>query len=234
MTAETYNQELKRLQAEWPKYPLLRILRQGYSVQNMHILIRALSKLKEKPTPLNDAEATNIDQQDDDPKDETLRMMRVHLRKLFINRAELSDKFHNLHTPDDRLKNSEEIQMLQREIEAMMTKIRHYKIHGELPEGQKPGKFYIPTDPASLIIKHKQLQKLIVDKRMQINKMKQNGDLNDPRSARLLEGWINRLEELIKHKQYVEQEIERLYPKGFPGIRQARKNPNVYHGAGEV
>lgn len=207
MSDEKYHTVLEQLQEADPTNPLLRFLKSGPSVQNWLLLKRAIAKVREKPEPLSDQEADDQDESTDPVQDETLRLMRVDLRKLFTERNILSDRFHELKSVDMRRGNSEEIQIIQRNIERLMKNIRHYKIHGQMPEGGR-SKYYVPKDGLELAKRMNSLRANISRKKREIEQLREN--IKGPEDERKLEAELNKLADLQTQKSNVEQKIKDL------------------------
>jgi hypothetical protein len=195
MTADAYTTKLADLERLAPKHPLLTRLRQGSSPVNNVLLANELKKAKENAQ-------TSVP--DDSVADERLKAMRVELRKLFSERAVLSNRFHACTTNTDRADVSEDIQVVQRNIERLMEWIRQYIVHGTIPEANL--KYYVPKDGLELSKKRNSLRSSISRKEKEIKGLRK-GDLSDRVLARKVEAAENKLTDLKSQLVNVEKAI---------------------------
>ena len=208
MTEQQYKDNLRRLAEISPDHALLpRLRKMGYSRPNALYLAQCLKSAgKER------AEEQRFDFEDvegDDPTgDETLKQMRVKLRQLFFERVQLSDRFHELKTVEDRAFNSEEIQIVQRNIGAMMERIRHYRAHGTLPENDSGG-FYVSRDGFELARQRQSLRSGISIKRKALAQMRETNP-TDPVTLRKMEKIESKLMDMRSHLKRIDEAIANL------------------------
>lgn len=210
MTEQEYITGLERLRAAEPGNLLLRKLSAGASVVNGLLLKKALEKLGADHIVdvTKMLEPDEVFEQNDPTDDQLLRTLRRELSGLFSERNRLSDLFRSLKTDAQRAENSENIQLVQRRIERQMLRVRHYKIHGTLPEGDT-GRHYIPKDGLELSRKQASLRASISRKKKDVAKA-ESADLADPRNARKLEKELDSLRDLRGQLVEVDKAIAAL------------------------
>lgn len=207
MTNDEYHRNLQRLAALDPACLLLNKLRQGPSLVNELLLLRALSEIEINP-PTEQVQL-EMEEEDDPVDDVTLKTMRTKLRKLFSERNRLSDHLHICKNNTERAHTSEDIQITQRNIERTMQRIRQYKQDGTLADDET-AKDYLPKDGLALSKKLNSLranvsrQKKIVAELDAINS-------TDPAHLRKLEKAKDRLQELKRLKKNAEEAVENLH-----------------------
>jgi hypothetical protein len=199
MTAELYASKLEELERLAPKNLLLDKLKQGTGIVNNVLLAIELKKAREEA----------IEEPGDPIGDDRLKAMRVELRKLFSDRAALSNKFHDCKTNADRAVVSEDIQVVQRNIERVMGWIRQYIVHGTLPD-EAERKYYVPKDGLELAKKRNSLRASISRKKKEVERLRQ-GDLSSPALARKVESEENKLTDLKMQLANVEEAIDHLH-----------------------
>lgn len=210
MTDADFHNALQHLTAIHPGNLLLnKFRREGNTAVNALLLQSQLAKaLEEQPTRQSDE---LYEEEEPDPvDDDTLRGLRVKLRKLFGERSALSDRFYGLKTVQDRADNSEDIQLVQRNIERTMQSIRHYRIHGSLPE--EAMRHYVPKDGLELSKKQNSLRANISREKRIVAELRQaHADRpGDRATERKLEKRLSRLEELKTDLKNVTEAIEDL------------------------
>jgi len=208
MTAAEYTAKLDQLEELDPANLLLKKLRQGTSVVNDLLLAQALAKAKTaERTEAKDAE---VDETTDPVNDKRLRAMRTELRQLFSDRAKLSNRFHECQTNEERSHNSEDIQVVQRNIERVMLRIRDYKLHGIIPEG--PLKYYIPKDGLELSKKLNSVRSNISIKKKKFNQLLATITPESSNAEkRKVESEQRKLEDLKMQLTNIEKAIEALH-----------------------
>lgn len=215
MNEKDYIEHLAILEENAPAHPLLRVLRQGFSLINSKYLEHALrqSRQQAEPPPQTfDFEDPEAEEDTDDPvEDEKLKTWRTQLRSLFRQREELSDKFHDLHTTEERAHNSEDIQIIQRNIARLMQRIRYYKVHGTLPPDDEGG-FYVAKDGLELSKQLNSLRANVSRKKRDLREL-QEGDLSDMARMRQIEKAERKLAELRQNLKAVEEAIKSLHQK---------------------
>lgn len=199
MTAELYASKLEELERLAPKNLLLDKLKQGTGIVNNVLLAIELKKAREEA----------IEEPGDPIGDDRLKVMRVELRKLFSDRAVLSNQFHDCKTNADRAVVSEDIQVVQRNIERVMGWIRQYIVHGTLPD-EAERKYYVPKDGLELAKKRNSLRASISRKKKEVERLRQ-GDLSSPALARKVESEENKLTDLKMQLANVEEAIDHLH-----------------------
>lgn len=202
MTATDYTAKLAELERIAPGSLLLNKLRTGSSTVNDVLLTNALKKAKEQARPAPDSES------DDPVGDERLKAMRIEQRKLFSERAALSNRFHGCKTNPDRAAISEDIQVVQRNIERLAGWIRQYKVHGTLPDDAER-KYYVPKDGLELAKKRNSLRVMISRKEKLLKELRTN-DLSHPATARKVEVEENKLTDLKAQLATIEKAIDDL------------------------
>jgi len=205
MTATDYTAKLAELERLAPTSLLLNKLRAGSSVVNDLLLTNALRKAKE--------EAKAEQPLPDDPVgDARLKSMRVELRQLFSERAVLSNRFHTCKSNSDRADVSQDIQVVQRNIERVMGWIRQYIVHGTLPDDAER-KYYVPKDGLELSNKQKSLRVMICRKEALLKTLRQT-NLDEPATARRVEVEERKLTDLKAQLSTIEKAITDLRQSG--------------------
>lgn len=208
MTDHDYHSALARLATADPANLLLNKLRQGPGTVNKLLLAQQLRKLGEQPVTERAAVEQEWEEEEADAlDDETLRGLRVRLRKLFSDRARLSDRFWTLKNTQERAYNSEDVQVVQRNIERTMQAVRHWKIHGTLPDELQ--KHYVPKDGLELARRQNSLRANVSRQRRIVREL-QEAELNDMATARKLEKALDRLQELKTDLSNVTEAIKNL------------------------
>lgn len=144
---------------------------------------------------------------DDDPEDEILKNERIRQRNLYRERADLSNSLHDAGTVQDRAGISEEIQIVQRNIERCNKRIRHYKIHGSMPDDEQL-KHYVPKDGAELERRKRSLLSAISRKKKHISELR--AATMDEVAGRKLEKALDKLKELQADLKNVKEAIANL------------------------
>lgn len=202
MTAAEYHTKLAELQRLAPGNLLLNKLRQGSSPVNDVLLLNALRKAREQAKPPPEVDT------DDPVGDERLAAMRVEQRKLFSERAALSNRFHGCSTNSERAAISEDIQVVQRNIERLAGWIRQYKVHGTLPD-EVERKYYVPKDGLELSKKRNSLRVMISRKKKELETLRK-GDLSHPATARKVEVEETKFDDLKAQLATIEKAIDNL------------------------
>jgi hypothetical protein len=145
MTKEDYFAGLEFLKLKKPDYALLASLEKGYSAINCKYLNFALNSIPETA--------------EENRKEKPLQLILIEKErsKLFGERAKLSNKFHDCSADTERARISDQVQIVQRKIEAFNLQIRHYNRTGKLPEEQNE----FPEDPIELMKKRDSLRSSI-------------------------------------------------------------------------
>ena len=189
-----------------PSHPLLPKYRQeGKTVINAVILRQVVAKLREtRHDGIAGSTGTEVD---DDPEDDILKNERIRQRKLYSERADLSNSLHTAGTRQDRAGISEEIQIVQRNIERCNKRIRHYKAHGAMPNDGKL-RHYVPRDGHDLERKKASLMASISRKKKEIRKLRARpmGEVE----ARKIEKAKDKLKDLQAHLKNVKDAITDL------------------------
>lgn len=208
MTAAQYIDGLARLAELQPAHPLLPMLRErGHNRLTEAYLAQCLkATTKEQQKQTFDFE--NEEEADDPVDDERLRLMRVELRRLFHERNMLSDRFHDLKTVKERAYNSEEIQIVQRNIGKLMARIRHYRVHGEMPPGDDGG-FYVPADGLNLAKQRNSLRANLSRKRKEVRELRES-DLDDQATMRKIEKGEQQILDLLGKLKQVDEAIKNI------------------------
>lgn len=182
---------------ELPDHPLLDKVSEGPTAVNKLYLKRLIEEAREKET----------DRKTDQPLDQEspkLMTLNARRRKLYAQRAKLSNAFHRLKTKKQRAFNSDQIQIVQRDIIAIEAQINHWRLTGERPKG--------PFED-------------LPDDRYELFKIKENARKHIPRLERSLEKLYNlppktpgrmdkittkekKLAELKRIKSYVEKTLK--------------------------
>lgn len=137
MTKEDYSAGLEFLKLKKPDHPLMASLEKGYTPINCKYLNYALNSIPE----------TTEEKRKEKPVQ--LILIEKERRQLFGERAKLSNKFHDCSADTERARISDQIQIVQRKIEAFNKQIRHYNRTGKLPEEDNE----FPEDPIELMKK---------------------------------------------------------------------------------
>jgi hypothetical protein len=128
MTQNQYEQKLLVLETLDPESKLLPMLRKGFSQLNAIYLNQALKNVKKVPVFIEEKE---VEVPDDN--------LQIRVRKLYGERAKLSNRFHELDSDKARAENSKEIQRIQRQIQDLLT------------NGQTEADNEIPEDPIAMM-----------------------------------------------------------------------------------
>ena len=206
MTKIQFQDYLDELQQLHPSHPLLPKYRsEGHTVINAITIRQIVGKLRE--TQRDGIAASTGTEQDDDPEDEILKNERIRQRKLYAERADLSNSLHTAKTKQERAGTSEEIQIVQRNIERCNRRIRHYKLHGALPNDEKL-RHYVPRDGHDLERKKQSLMASISRKKKQVEQLRSSpmGEAE----ARRLEKAEDKLKDLQAHLKNVKEAIASL------------------------
>jgi len=137
-----------------PNHVLLPQLQKGHSTINEVYLRHALNKIQpvKQVPPVDDVD---------------LQKLYQIKSSLFGKRAKLSNRFHDCTTDAQRADLSDEIQVVQRQIERNMKAIKYYEEHGELPPQDQ--RFPIPKDPFAIVRKRNSLRSSISRLRKEID-----------------------------------------------------------------
>lgn len=207
MTAAEFSEKLAQLIAADPQNVMLPLLRRGWSASNEILLKMQLKKLpasvmSDTSTPTagkNEPETDLEDDTPDAPEDENLRRMRANLASSFGERAALSNRIPDTPSRSARAALSDEIQVVQRRIGQQMRDIRHYRLHGTLPEQHE--EYPIPRDPFALDALINSLRASISRKKKDIENLRRE-DLTKPTIARKCETAEKKLRDLKTHLEY--------------------------------
>ena len=149
MTQEEYWQKVNFVCENAPKHPLINKLTEAYSQINVMYLRYVLKQLVNRdldvePAPRRSALKEKLIDSDD------LNLRKLYIKKssLFTDRAKQSNQFHECRNDDQRAALSDQIQITQKAIEAIMQTIRHYQEFGSLPEDDE--RYPIPKNPIEL------------------------------------------------------------------------------------
>lgn len=206
MTDIQFQDHLGELAQLRPSHPLLPKYRsEGRTVINAITIREIVGKLREARHD-GIAESTGTGQ-DDDPEDGILKNERIRQRKLYSERADLSNQLHTAKTKQDRAGISDEIQIVQRNIERCNRRIRHYRLHGAMPNDEKL-RHYVPKDGHDLEKKRASLRSSISRKKKQVAQLR--GRPVDGAAARQLEKAEDKLKDLQAHLKNVEDAIASL------------------------
>ena len=198
---EEYKDGLAYVEVELPDHGLLPKLREGASAVNKLYLKRLIKDAREKEAE----RAEDKPLETDEPK---LMELNARRRKLYAKRSKLSNAFHKMRTNKQRSLNSQQIQIVQRDIVAIEAQINHWKLTGERPRGPFED---LPED------------------RWELFKIKENARKHIPRMEKGLEKLYNlpahtpgRLEK-IKKKETKLSELKRI--KAY--VEKTLKKANV-------
>ena len=156
MSDVEYSQGISRLKKHNPNHPLLSQLEKGLSAINKIYLKKALADV---PTAEPEPSAVAHD-------DPTLEQLKIEQRKLFSERAQLSNRFHKCKTDAERAANSNSIKMVQRRIQSLWDRIDYFEANGELPKEDE--KYPLPDDRGKLQMKINSLRASISQKKKKI------------------------------------------------------------------
>lgn len=197
MSDEEYKDGLAYVNEELPDHPLLEDLRAGQSKINEIYLQRLIEKARAKVK--EESEDKPIDS--DDPK---LMHLNAKRRKLYGRRAKLSNFFHEIKSVKDRAYNSEQIQIIQREIIAIEAQINHWKLTGERPKGPFE---HLPDDRYELFKIKENARKHIPRLEQSLEEL-YNMPKNTPNRAAKIAEKEKKLAETKRLKVYVEKTLE--------------------------
>lgn len=174
MKKDRYDINLNYLRDRAPNHPLLPTLERGHSFINARYLQKALDKLPEdtpEPEPTKSKEKTT-----EAPKDKTLKGLQISRSKLYTERARLSNRFHDMNTDDARAANSQQIQIVQRQIQKLDTEIEYYQEYGKLPENKEQELYPLPNSALDIDRKIKSIRARISQTKKLIDKYFEQND----------------------------------------------------------
>lgn len=162
MTFEEYIAGVEWLKMHLPGHPLLPSLQAGHSRINILYLKQALKAVPQEASNDIVPEAADAD----------LKTLLKNKKSLFARRAKLSNSFHDCDTDADRAGVSDEIQIVQRQIETVNKQIRHYEATGELlPEGKNVVDATLPGNGVQLVKKLNSLRANISIKKSKLEQL---------------------------------------------------------------
>ena len=209
MTEQEYFEAVARVAAASPAHPLLRTLQRGHSTINEIYLAAALKSVEAAAMAEEATETADVFDANDDPADPELVKMRVEMRRLFFERNSLSNRFRDCRSNAERADISAQIEVVQRNIGRQMRRIRHWKLAGQLPDGDD-GRHYVPRDGLELARLQASLRASISRKKGEVADL-QSLDLSEnERGQRKLESCLKKLEDLEMHLAEVRKVIQNL------------------------
>lgn len=122
MTQEDYIAGLQWLELKQPGHPLLNTLKSGFSKLNKLYLEHALRSVPAIPKPKTSNEKEEV----------AIILLEKEKKSLYGRRAKLSNSFHECTTDAQRADVSDQIQLIQRQIETINQSLRHYEQTGEI------------------------------------------------------------------------------------------------------
>lgn len=164
-TYEDYRAGIEYVKRHAPNHHLLPDIEKKFSVVTCAYLQRAMDSIP-PPQPVAKKQTEYIG----DPQFDALIIQR---KKLFTERAKLSNLFHKMAHRIDRVNNSKKIQAIQTEIHRIGITIQYFREHGEMPLHSNPyeldtqnplalDKFYRHSMSSRSRLRN-QLEKLAVD-----------------------------------------------------------------------
>lgn len=207
MINEVWDKALERV-AQWlPDSPLLpRLRQQGQTPLNQLRMVKLLAECAEmEARPVVDVEQMETPQVD--PSDHVMRGLQIEKSNLFVKRAKLSNLLHECQTDKERSNVVDSILEVQREIETMFQKIRHYQTTGTLPEEDE---YRIPTDGADLVRLQSSLRVQVSQVKKEIETLYQ--EERTPQVALRLTKLDERLKNKETHLKHVTKEIDNRKP----------------------
>ena len=206
----TYAEGIELIQKNAPQHPLLRVFLSGETVVNRLLLEKELAKFSSDPRRSAPAPQPADPETDDfspDPvDDQVLRRLRMQQSNLFAERAKLSNSFFNCANQAQRRKVSENIQILQAQIEMVRADIRTYRSQGRLPEPDE--KYPVPENPFKLLALRQSLRSSISRKSGEILHL--GGEILDKKSgaAERLAKAEAKMTDLKNHLDHVQKTIK--------------------------
>ena len=203
----TYQEGIEQLRKLKPDHVLLRMLEAKESTVHFKILQSELKKhspQEMQPICISDQEA---DQEEavDEVEDELLRGMRMQLSGLYVDRAKLSNTFHDCSTNHERRVVSEKVQVVQVRIEMLRQQIRAYKSTGRTPDSDD--QYPIPENPFQLRALRDSLRSSISRKRREIMHLGREVSENKPGAADRLPKAEAKLKDLENHLNRVQKAV---------------------------
>jgi len=201
MTESQYNNNLEYLQRHDPTHRLLPKLERGYSRVNVIYLKKALDTMSEsEPEPK--AEKKEKPKANTDPG---LKKLYIQKSNLFTERARLSNRFHELDTVESRASNSQQIQIIQRQIGKLHKSIAHYEEHGKLPDTKEEELYPLPDSSLGIDRKIKSIRAMISQEKKKIIALAEEADKKgvDAAEKRLshLKNYLAYAENALKAKE---------------------------------
>lgn len=198
MTDEDYKDGLAFVEIELPGHALLPKLREGISAVNKLYLKQLIDEARKEQQ--KKAEDKPLDQEE--PK---LMALNAQRRKLYAKRAKLSNAFHRLRSKKQRAMNSEQIQIIQRDIIAIEAQIHHWKVTGERPRGPYED---LPDDRYEMWKVKENARKHIPRLEKGLEQL-YNLPKNTPGRLEKIEKKEKKLAELKRIKSYVEKSLKK-------------------------
>jgi hypothetical protein len=196
----TYQEGIELLRKAKPDHVLLRLLSEKETAVNFKVLESELKKhsVKEmQPICISDQQA--------DQEDEVLRGMRMQLSGLYVDRAKLSNTFHDCSTNQERRVVSEKVQVVQARIVMLRQQIRAYKDTGRSPESDE--KYPVPENPFQLLALRDSLRASISRKKREIMHLAREVGEKTPGAAEKLPKAEAKLKDLQNHIHRVEEAV---------------------------
>jgi len=102
-------------------------------------------------------------------RDALIRKVSQEIRAAYKLRNQLSDRFHDLATNEQRAENSDRIQAAEKDIKSLYTKLEYIKRTGKEPPTEEPENFQLPDTEAELAIlqNRKQSHRRKIEKRIE-------------------------------------------------------------------
>jgi DNA repair exonuclease SbcCD ATPase subunit len=199
MNREEYDAGIEFLELKDPHYALLPQLKKSFNAINVLYLRRAIEKYDIRD-----------EVESEEASDPVMRKMYIEQSKLFGKRAKISNQFHKCKTDKTRARISDQVQEIQREIEAVRKRIRHYRKTGRVLEDDiKKEKYPIPDNAYDCFKKRNSIRAMISRYK---SKLKELGRLPDHHPDRKQ---IPEYEAKLKDKEiyltHVQKEIDTKY-----------------------
>ena len=195
MSKQEYYEMLDLIEELDPQNTMLGQLGKGPLPINMIYIKKVVAKIK-LPAP-----ARTQKKAADDPQ-----LQRLYMRKgaLFGQRAKLSNQFHLPENNSNKKRGaiSDEIQEIQKKIEAILKTIAYYEKHGKLPARARNEKYPVPDDPYNRMKKRNSIRASISRYRSDLNKLGALPDADPEREK------IPDVERKLKDKQIYLQYVE--------------------------